>query len=136
MENKRVATWLDDAKRWLAMSRFAEKDKFYDKGLYCLEMSMESAIKALFTGSDIEFPKTHNMTHLILLNKDSLPLPIKRDSEELIDVFSALLESRNASGYKAESSFTDIEFKKKLDRYMPRSEKLIKEIEDSLNKPL
>jgi HEPN domain-containing protein len=134
MENKRVTAWLDDAKSWFAMSRSAEKDKFYDKGIYCLEMAMESAIKALFTGLDIEFPKTHNITHLILLNKESLPSSIKKDLEELIDVFSALLESRNASGYKAESSFTDEEFKKKLDRYMPRSEKLIKEIEESLKK--
>lgn len=134
MENKRVTAWLEDAKRWLAMSKAADKEGFYDKGLYCLEMSLESAIKALFTASDIEFPKSHNITHLIMLNKDSLPQPIKKNSEELIDVFSALLESRNASGYKAESSFTDAEFKKKMDKYLLRSEKLIKEIEDGLKR--
>ncbi len=134
MEEKRVTAWLEDANRWLALSKSAEKDKFYDKSLYCLEMAMESAIKSLFTSQEIEFPKTHNITHLLMLNRSEFPKGIQKITDELIDVFSALLENRNASGYKAESSFTDAEFKKKVDNYLPRTEKLIKEISEEIKK--
>ncbi len=69
MENKRVEAWMEDSRRWLELSKSAEANKFYDKELYCLEMARGSAIKALFTGLDIEFPKTHNIIHLIMINK-------------------------------------------------------------------
>lgn len=133
MENKRVTAWLEDSKRWLALATSAKEQGFYDKSLYCLEMSFESSIKAALTRSGIEFPKSHNIAHLLMLNKDKLPDWLRDDQERVIDIFTALLESRNASSYRAESSFTDQDFKKKVDRYFNDVEDIEKNIEKSFD---
>ncbi len=118
MENQRVKSWIEDAERWYSLAEAANNAKFYDKSLYCLEMSMESSLKAILTGSGIEFPKSHNVTHLLIANKESFPRGIRALVDGIVDVFSALLELRNASGYRAESSLTDKDFKGKVDVYM------------------
>ncbi len=83
-------------------------------------MCMASALKALLIAHGIEFPKTHNMMPLLMLNKERLPQKVTGELDAINDVFTSLVECRNAAGYRAESALTDPEFRKKVDKDMEK----------------
>ncbi|MGC8547842.1 MAG: HEPN domain-containing protein [Candidatus Micrarchaeia archaeon] len=132
MENKRAKLWLDDAGRWYKLAESAAGAGLYDKALYSLEMCMESALKALLIARGIEFPKTHNIMPLLMLNKERLPQKVTGELDMINDVFTSLLEYRNAAGYRAESALTDPEFKKKVDKDMKKVKELMKLFEGAI----
>ncbi len=118
MESKLIALYIEDAKRWFDVAGLSMENKLNDKALYAMEMSLEMVLKAILLSIGTEFPKVHNVSELLRNELRNKKIDEKmRDKIYLwLDTFDYLLEFKNASGYRAQSSMTDADFRDKANK--------------------
>lgn len=118
MENKLIKLYIEDAKRWFAVAKLSMDNSLSDKAMYAMEMSLEMVLKAVLLAFGAEFPKTHNVSELLRneVRNSKVAEETKDKLYTWMDTFDYLLEFRNASGYRAQSSIADADFKDKANK--------------------
>lgn len=136
MENKLMSLYIADAKRWFIIAKLSRENDLNDKAMYAMEMSMEMVLKSILLAFGTEFSKTHNISELLMseLRKAKLDAKTNEELRSWLDTFDYLLEFRNASGYRAQSSMTDADFKDKADKKFAIVKEAVDNCESVINK--
>ena len=96
--------FLEQARVWLRMGRRAVKDGSYGFAVLaaqeCVEFSMKGALRKL----GIEHPKFHDVSQVLLLNKNRLPEGLRSNLGRLSEVSRSLSTKRTTAAYGDEAA--------------------------------
>jgi len=101
---KRAGRWLQGAKRAL-------EDKRWDDVVYCSQMAVENATKAILISLAIDFPHSHDTSDVftVLAKRDDIPKWFRDEVESISDIIAELAELRGLAGYGFEKGI-DVEY--------------------------
>ncbi len=127
MDVEKVKAALDNSDTWLGSAKSNFRDGQYSAALYSLEMAAEIALKSVLLSINVNVPKVHDISSLVVkYAEENKKLNIIRENEKFIkEVFLDLLTYRNSAGYMFEYRKSENEFKKLVTEYLPKTEKLI-----------
>ncbi|MFQ6086194.1 MAG: HEPN domain-containing protein [Candidatus Bathyarchaeia archaeon] len=108
-KSTRIANFgLSRAERWLLEAKDAQIAKRYDNAVYCSQMCVEQAAKAILIALGIEYPREHDVSEEFrtLSTRIGVPEWFKRKLDHLSDGISELAKLRGLAGYGFEKGMT------------------------------
>lgn len=125
MSNARAA--IENAETWLGSANSNYRDGHYSAALYSLEMCAEIALKAVLLSINVNVPKTHDISSLVIKYSDEHQKlgAIKENEKSIRNTFMDLLTYRNSAGYMFEYRRSEAEFKELVTEYLPKTKKLL-----------
>lgn len=99
---------VERAKRWLAEAQDAGRAGRYDNAVYCAQMAVEQAAKALLIAAGIGYPREHDVSDEFARLADRLDVPawFRSMVGEFCGVIAELARVRGAAGYGYEMGFS------------------------------
>ncbi len=124
---EKVNAALESSDTWLGSAKSNFRDTHYSVALYSLEMAAEIALKAVLLSVNVNVPKVHDVSSLVIkYSEENKKLNVIKENEKFIrDVFLDLLTNRNSAGYMFEYRKSEEEFKKLVIEYLPKTERFI-----------
>lgn len=114
MPDKKGFLAFQRAQRWLQGGERAYEDARWDDVVYCSQMAVEQAVKAVLLREGLIFKRVHDVSDefLSLKDKKALPEEFRKNIEEIADVLIFLTDQRALAGYGFEEE-VDVSFFKK-----------------------
>jgi HEPN domain-containing protein len=127
MEVDKVKAAMANAETWLGSANSNYRDKHFSASLYSLEMSAEIALKAVLLSVNVNVPRIHDVSAIVIKysNENKKLAKIKENEKFVREVFSDLLMFRNSAGYMFEYRKSEKEFKELIEEYLPQVKLLL-----------
>lgn len=92
---------LERAGRWLQGAERAFEDRRWDDVVYCAQMCVEQAVKAVLLRYGIDYPKAHDVSDVLLpfAEKTDMPAWFRRRVRRIAEVMAELAGKRGIAAY-------------------------------------
>lgn len=127
------------AEYWLIAAEKSKDDGGYKLAVYALEMSLETALKAVLLSFRVEPPKTHNivafMRESVRNGGETMPKRFVSELDPMLSTFQLLLDNRNTAGYSFSTGSETPFLKRIAEESLPKAKRYLGLCKDLVSKP-
>lgn len=121
---------IKSANEWMGIAEDAMKRQANAKAVYCMEMAVEAAIKAVLIGVNIEVPKAHDVVgvaEISLIGNRKLQSGFSKGLSGFLETFRTLLKERAAAGYSFNYDEIEVKMKRLATELFPKCKEIVGE---------
>ncbi|MDE1868650.1 MAG: HEPN domain-containing protein [Candidatus Micrarchaeota archaeon] len=126
---------IKSAHEWMGIAEDAMKRQAHAKAVYCMEMAVEAAMKAVLIGVNIEVPKAHDVAgvaEISLIGNRKLQSSFSEGLNGFLETFRTLLKERTAAGYSFNYDEIAVKMKRLATDLFPKCKRIVDECDNEV----